>query len=164
MNLKWLIKLKNIFLKRKTVLFVGSPIHESYRPDLCDCHIDWKSHVETCSAIRYLIKNNPNIKFVYKFHPRDTNIKSTKVLFGGIDIKFAKRQPLFSLLKNADYVMGYESTAISEAILLVKKTMIINMCSDFHFPYVKDGISLGAKSKRDIIDCFNKLISLEDIK
>ena len=156
-------------LSKPVVLFVGSPYHESYRPDFVRTHINRESHFRTIAVLGELMDAYPRFQFVYKFHPRDLHAEATQVYLRRQEkegrISFEQKGPLEPLLFSAEYVLAQWSTACIEAILLEKPLLIVNFESDYDpLPFTKDGVAMKAKTEEEFKQHFKEMVEMDGQK
>lgn len=152
----------------RRVLYLGVPYHERHRPDFVDHgYISWASHQEELKVLKELIREYPNVRFVYKFHPRDLHTDETmKSLMAEAKlgrVTFVKKGYLGRLFDEADFVVTAWSSVCIEALLLEKPLLVVNLESAYDaFPMLQEEIALGAKTEEEFKNRFREMLAKTD--
>ncbi len=112
---------------------------------------DVRFHLKAREALREIyekmIKNNPEILFIIKYHPLTTNEELTE--FMQLDkyenvVKIVVEENIADIINVCDFLVAYESTSCLEAWLMGKQTMLINpLGGDFK----RSSIAKGSPTK-----------------
>jgi len=113
---KWLQKTTNINKEKNTILVISQPF-------------------ESLNILEYIENNISQLKeykFIYKIHPAE-NKDIIKQMIEKMIIKYTNiyiiedEEPIYSLLKKAEYVLGVYSSALFEAPLFKCKIILLNL-------------------------------------
>jgi hypothetical protein len=117
------------------------------------------------SEIVRAVSNLNNIEFIIKIrHPNEKKDDYIQIL-DKFDIKYKifKEEPIEEILSISDVVLSSSSTAILEAIILGKPTMVINLFNEDAPKIYKNSGAIYVESKAGLLNYLNALINNDTI-
>jgi hypothetical protein len=117
------------------------------------------------SEIVRAVSNLNNAEFIIKIrHPNEKKEDYIQIL-DKFDIKYKifKEEPIEEILSISDIVLSSSSTAILEAIILGKPTMVINLFNEDAPKIYKNSGSIYVDSKEGLLNYLNALINNDSI-
>ena len=138
----------NLDLKKKIVLIAGQALlSPMYKWD------------EMEKQVLGVLKKMSDIEIVIKPHPNDSIDHYTKVLQNEkVNAKIIpKNSDIYEAIFSSDLLITVNSTTVSEAVILNKPVVIVNLTSEPNFlPWVEEKVALGAYNLNEIESAIQK--------
>ncbi|MEG0308663.1 MAG: CDP-glycerol glycerophosphotransferase family protein [Clostridium sp.] len=131
----------------KRILFATQPIKD----------LSEDSFIMLCEAL----KGSNNYELIVKLHPSDSNLHFYEKNINEYklnNVEITKEKDLYDCLIWCDMVISVHSTVILEGAILDKPSICILLPKYYdEGNFVKEELSLGAKSSDELLECINKI-------